>query len=423
MKLMVLGGGGCQQNLIKRAKEEGHYVVVADYLENPPACRFADEHIRVSTFNTPEVLKAAKEMNIDGITTLGTDQPVLTAAVVSKELELNYYADPELSLAVTNKRVMKELFKNHNIPSCDYRLIGDGFSDEEIEGLSFPAVLKPVDSQGQRGIFLVKSADEARQHIAETLSYSREDKVLLEEYYRSDEITVNGWADGGKAKILSVVDRVTMRGTNRIGICICHNFPSVHLEKHRTEITRITDDIVEAFGIKEGPIYFQYLIGKEGIKVNEIAMRIGGAYEDITLPIISGIDVASMLMQYAKGGSCDTKALSKYSLRENKKFLSTQLFFLKPGSIAQATPEHEILNLKGVKDVYYSVCEGDTIGGIENATARAGYFIVEGNNFEDMIHNVDDVFDSMQFLNQEGENLVIKYSDYKNKYLFYNTEE
>ena len=167
---MVLGGGGCQQNLIKRAKEDGHYVVVADYLENPPACRFADEHVRVSTFDTPAVLKAAKELGIDGITTLGTDQPVLTAAVVSKELELNYYAEPELALAVTNKRVMKALFKEHNIPSCDYRLIGEDFSDEEIEGLNFPAVLKPVDSQGQRGIFLVNNADEARQHIAETLS-------------------------------------------------------------------------------------------------------------------------------------------------------------------------------------------------------------------------------------------------------------
>lgn len=420
---MVLGGGGCQQNLIKRAKEEGHYVVVADYLESPPACRFADEHVRVSTFDTPAVLKAARELKIDGITTLGTDQPVLTAAVVSKELGLNYYADPELALAVTNKRVMKEVFNKHNIPSCDYRLIGEGFSDEEIEGLSFPAVLKPVDSQGQRGIFLVNNADEARRHIAETLSYSREEKVLLEEFYRSDEITVNGWAADGSAKIISVVDRVTMRGTNRIGICLCHNFPSVHLEKYNEEIERITDDIVDAFGIEEGPIYFQYLIGEEGIKVNEIAMRIGGAYEDITLPIISEIDVASMLMQYAKNGSCDTEALSRYNLSENNKFLSTQLFFLKPGSIMQATPEQEILNLKGVKDVYYSVCEGDKIGGIENATARAGYFIVEGNSFSDMINNVDTVFNSMQFLNQDGENLVIKYSDYKDKYLFYQAEE
>lgn len=420
---MVLGGGGCQQKLIKRAKEEGHYVVVADYLENPPACRFADEHVRVSTFDTPEVLKAAREMNIDGITTLGTDQPVLTAAVVSKELGLKFYADPELALAVTNKRVMKALFKKHNIPSCDYRLIGEGFSHEEIEGLSFPAVLKPVDSQGQRGIFLVYGADEVRQHIAETLSYSREDKVLLEEYYRSDEITVNGWAAGGRAKIISVVDRVTMRETNRIGICICHNFPSVHLEEYRKEIEKITDDIVEAFGIQEGPIYFQYLIGEDGIKVNEIAMRIGGAYEDITLPIISGIDVASMLMQYAKDGSCDIEALSRYNLSENNKFLSTQLFFLRPGTITRATREKEVLNLKGVKDVYYSVCEGDTIGGIENATARAGYFIVEGSSFEDMINNVDAVFDSMQFLNEQGENLVIKYSDYKDKYLFYGSEE
>jgi len=423
MKLMILGGGSCQVNLIKRAKQAGHFVIVADYLDNPPGVFFADEHARVSTFDVPAVLEAARELRVDGITTLGTDQPVLTAAKVSEKLGLKFYADADLALAVTNKRIMKRWFNQHGIPMNDYRLVGEGFSFAEIEGLRFPAVLKPVDSQGQRGIFLVNNADEARRHVGDTLAFSRETQVLLEEYYIADEITVNGWVSGGRAKILSVVDRVTMRDTQRIGICIAHNFPSVHLQKYAEQIERITVDIVRAFGIEEGPIYFQYLIGEDGIRVNEIAMRIGGAYEDITLPFICGADVAAMLLEYAENGSCDTSDFDGCRLERNKKILSTQMFFLKPGTVKFITPREEIIKMSCVKDVRCSAAEGDNIGGIENATARAGYIIVEGSSRQDMTDKVNAVFDRLEVLDEWGNNLVKRYSDYEDKYLFYNAEE
>ncbi len=418
MRLMILGAGNCQLNLIKRAKKRGNYVIVADYLDDPPGAQFADDHIKVSTFDTGLVLQAATENKIEGIVTLGTDQPVLTAAVVAKKLGLHFYAGSYLALAVTNKRIMKEILAKNEIPMNDYRLIGKGFNKNEIKGLQFPAVLKPVDSQGQRGIFKVKNIEEVSRHIEETLSYSREDEVLLEEFYRSDEITVNGWAVDGRAKIISVVDRLTMKKTSRIGICIGHNFPSLHLKEYYKDIERMTQDIADAFGIIDGPIYFQYLIGKKGVRVNEIAMRIGGAYEDLTIPIISGIDIAGMLLDYIETGSCDTKALEEYSLLKNKKFVSTQMFFLKSGKIAGMTPEQEVIKLDGVKDVYYAVKEGDTAAGVENATARAGYVIIEGESFDELTANIDRLYENMKIFDESGKNLVISINEYKDKYLF-----
>ncbi len=418
MRLMILGAGNCQLNLIKRAKIRGHYVIVADYLDNPPGAKFADVHIKVSTFDTGLVMQAAVEYEIEGIVTLGTDQPVLTAAIVAKKLGLHFYAGSYLALAVTNKRIMKELFAKNKIPMNDYRLIGKGFAKEEIKGLKFPAVLKPVDSQGQRGIFKVRNIEEVSRHIEETLSYSREDKVLLEEFYRSDEITVNGWAANGRAKIISVVDRLTMKKTNRIGICIGHNFPSLHLRGYFEDIERITQDIVDAFGITDGPIYFQYLIGNKGVRVNEIAMRIGGAYEDLTIPIISGIDIAGMLLDYIETGSCDNKTLEEYSLLENTKYVSTQMFFLKPGKITRMTPLEEVMQLDGVKDVYYAVKEGDIAAGIKNATARAGYVIIEGENFDELKAKIDRLYENMKVFDESGKNLVISFNEYKDKYLF-----
>ena len=418
MRLMVLGGGSGQLNLIRRAQTLGDFVVVADYLPDCPGGKIADVHAQISTFDAEGVIRAGREQDIDGIVTTGTDQPVLTAALAAEALGLPFYMDSQTALAFTNKRIMKALFTRHGIPANDYVLIGTDYKNEELAGIRFPAVLKPVDSQGQRGIYLVDRPDDVHAHIADTLRYSREDKALLEEYYKSDEITVNGWVEEGHATILSVVDRLTIRGTKHIGICLGHHFPSVHLKRYHREIDRLTQRIVTALGMKNGPLYFQYLVGEQGIRVNEVAARIGGAYEDLTMPLISDIDILGLLLESVRTGSCDTSAMQGYDVMKRNRYVSTQLFFCRPGKIICVTPREQILALPGVQDIYYNYTAGSEIPVIENATARAGYMIIEGDSFADMIGNVNRVFNTLKVVSPAGDNLVIRYEDYPDKYFF-----
>ena len=418
MRIMVLGGGSAQLNLIRRAKAMGDFVIVADYLPDCPGKDIADVHMPVSTFDTEGVIRAGQEHGIQAIVTTGTDQPVLTAARAAEALGLPFYMDSRTALAFTNKRVMKAFFREHHIPANDSVLIGRDFAPQEIDGIRFPAVLKPVDSQGQRGIYLVDEPVSVDRHIRDTLGYSREDKALLETYYKSDEITVNGWVADGKANILSVVDRLTIRDTRHIGICLCHHFPSVHLKKYHREIEELTQRIVTALGMVNGPLYFQYLIGDQGLRVNEVAARIGGAYEDLTMPLLSGIDILGMLLSYVRTDSCDTRALHGYDVMRRNKYVSTQLFFCRPGNVKGITPRSEMLSLPGIRDVYYAYAPGNEIPAIENATARAGYMIIEGTSFTDMIDNVNRAFDVLAVTDTGGANLVIRYGEYPDKYYF-----
>jgi len=213
------------------------------------------------------------------------------------------------------------------------------------------------------------------------------------------------------------VDRVTIKHGKHIGICLCHNYPSVYLESYGREIEELTNQIILSFNIKNGPVYFQYMVGKQGIKVNEIAMRVGGAYEGITIPLIAGIDILKMVLEYSKHGKADCTSLNKYSLKDNKVFLSTQLLFCEPGIIEYITPVDVLLSMPCVKAAKYEYKGGDTIKPLVNATARAGYLIITGLDFEDMIQNVHKVFEEIEILDESRRNLIIKYSDYPEKYI------
>jgi len=418
MKVLVLGGGHCQLNMVKRLKQSGYYIILVDYLEDCPARKYADEHFLTSTFDHEGVMEIIDKTKAGAIITMGTDQPVLTAAIAAKHNKLPFYTSPETALKVTNKRVMKKIFKDSGIPANEYALIDENFTEKDIRHMGFPAVLKPVDSQGQRGIFKVESMDEIQKNIGETLGYTKEDKVLLEEYYENDEITVNGWVRNGKAFIITVVDRVTMDNRERIGICIAHNHPSVHLAEYADDISRITQRIVDAFDIKEGPIYFQYLIGNEGIKVNEIAMRIGGAYEDLTIPLISDIDILGMVFDSVMGNEADVSKLQDYDFRKDGKYMSTQMFFMKPGIVDEHISMEQFTSVPYIKAALFNFKKGTIYKKIENATARAGYFIVVGRDRIDLEKKIRMAYDSLIVSDEKGNSMVITYDEYLGKYKF-----
>ena len=80
MKILVLAGGADQIALINELKNRGHYVILLDYFENPPAKKYADKHIVASTLDIPKVREVAAEEKVDLVCTACTDQALLTVA-------------------------------------------------------------------------------------------------------------------------------------------------------------------------------------------------------------------------------------------------------------------------------------------------------------------------------------------------------
>lgn len=409
MKLLILGAGHIQENAIRKAKALGHTVIVSDYYKDPPGKAWADFHERVSTFDIEKNIETGLKYRIDGVMTLGTDQPVYTAACVAKRLKLSSLLDVSTAKAVTNKKVMKRIFREKGIPTVNYVLTTENFKDGAIKGLCFPVVVKPLDSQGQRGVYKLQSVLEIREVFQDVLSYSREMEILVEEYYPSSEITVSGWVREGELFLISVVDRISLENRRHIGICTAHHFPSRFVETHFPQIKIISEQIVAAFQIKNGPVYFQMLVGREGVKVNEIACRIGGAYEDIYLERATGINLLEMLIRASLNQEVDFKPLTDYDLLSNTKRLSVEMFFAAPCEIHSVTEVKSLEELPGIIRAGFNFKPGDRIPEIINATQRAGYFIAEGENEAVLRENVERAYAKIGIYDSNGNNRLIRF--------------
>ncbi len=412
--MLILGGSNSQLNAVLRAKEKGHTVIVADYYEDAPGKEFSDYSVLTSTFDAQGCLAVARKYKIDGILTVGTDQPVLTCAKVADELELPFFLNVETAKAVTHKKVMKSIFAQNKIPSAQYRLLKEDFTEGELSGLKFPLVIKPLDSQGQRGVYKVSSLQEIQSLLPSVLSYSRENEILVEEFYESEEITLSGWVRDSTVHILTVTDRQTISNYPHIGICIAHNFPSKYLSAYFYEIKELTENIVQAFKIKNGPIYFQMLIGSDGIKVNEIACRIGGAYEDELIPAITRVDILDMVINHAAGQEIDYSALEEYDLKKNTNQAIVQMIFTKPGTIGTMTQMQKVLALPGAIAGRLNYHEGSVIQEIQNATQRVGYMIFQSNSSVNLRRRIAQAFETMEIRDTQGKDMLIDLIDMEN---------
>src|SRR6056297_604906 len=410
MIFLVLGAGSCQLNLIKYLKNNEHEVIVTDYLKNSIGKKYADKSEMVSTFDLEGIVKITRKHKVDTILTAGTDQPVYYASKACEILNLPNYISSNLALLVTDKKRMKNIFEKNNIPTVKYIFIKRNDDIDLIDNDLFPGVVKPLDSQGQRGVLYIKDKNDLKNKINIPFSFTKKPEILLEKYYENDEITVSGWVIENNTKILSISDRDTYNNFPHIGICISHNYPSKHYKQYSKKIIKITKDIVEAFKIKKGPIYFQMLIGSEGIKVNEIACRIGGAFEDVYIPYVSGVNMSDLLLRDSLNIS-QVQSLKCNSISKKTK-ISVQMFFDKKGKISYLSSLEDLIDDGIIIDGRFNFKVGDRIPKIENATQRAGHFVVSSSYNDNIFEKVDKVFNKIKIIDEYGCNLIIPYKFY-----------
>ena len=406
LRLMVLGGGSSQESFLRRCRNLGWHIVLADKNPTAPGRRFADEFVQVSTFDISGVEEAARRLNPEGIVTVGSDQPVYTSAVVCERIGIPCSLSPQTAAKTTNKRIMKESLLSAGIPIVVYRTAGLG----QTCPLPFPVVVKPFDSQGQRGVRRVEDEDGYQAAVEAALGYSREEQILVEAYYPSTEVTLSGWVTGGVVDVWSVTDRVTLPSELSLGVCAAHRFPSVHTGRWYDTLVDYSKRIVSAFGIAEGPIYFQFLIGDDGVIANEVACRLGGAYEDESLPLVAGIDPVGkqveLCYRLARGeGAAGAPATPR--IEPVGACFSVPLLFSREGVIAAYEGIEEATRIPGVAGCRFLLPRSTHILPLRNSTQRVGYAVVHGETRRQVNDRVEALFDRLKVLDSSGHNLLM----------------
>lgn len=182
-KLMILGGARYALPVIKAAHDLGIYVITADYLPDNIAHKYSDEYCNVSIIDRELTLKAAREREIDGITSFACDPGVITAAYVAEEMGLPSVGSYEAVSILQNKKLFRQFLADHgfNTPKArGYKDPAEALGDTDY--FSFPVIVKPTDSAGSKGVNRVDDPAELAAAIEYALRFSISKEFIVEEF-------------------------------------------------------------------------------------------------------------------------------------------------------------------------------------------------------------------------------------------------
>ena len=299
LKALVLAGGYDQIALIKELKAKKYEVLLADYLDNPPAKKEADYFFQISTLDEKGIYNLAKREKVKIVITACTDQALLTAANVSEKLGLPFYLSGKHAKSVTNKFYMKQKFKENNISSADYRVFEDILEEKEIFNFNnFPYVVKPCDCNSSKGVQKVENSQELKRAINKAFSLSRSKKIVIENFLDGVEISVDVWVKNFIPQILSVTQTKKMDSHTDSFTIYQSCYPVNMTLDLKTQINEISYKLCEAFGVKNGPMLIQAIIKENKVYVLEFSARMGGGTKYKLIEYITGINIMQLYTDF-----------------------------------------------------------------------------------------------------------------------------
>jgi biotin carboxylase len=364
---VLAGGSRSQLGLLEEARALGHAVCVIDGAGTAPLLAEADYGIIRSFADVDGVLVELEQLGVKpiAVATMGSDQAVLPTARLAERLGL-----PGLPVhtaeIVADKRKMRAAFEAAGVTSPPGREI-TGADERVLDEVGLPAVVKPVDGSGQRGVSEVRRAEELPAAVERALAASRAGAAVLERYVEGDEYTVNGFLLDGDYFPMSVTRRL-LHPPPPLGVCIAHRYPSSLARADEQRLFELAHEASRAVGIESGPSYVQV----RPPWVIEVGARLGGGKDAELAKLVTGFDAirANVLWALARLTRDDLTTDEATAPCGQVRFVVAP-----PGRITRldAAPA---LQLDGVHEAGFYWREGMVLPPLTSGAERLGYLLL-----------------------------------------------
>lgn len=190
---------------IRVAREDGMYSIVADGNAHCPGRDTADAFEHVDLNDLEGMADVATRHRVNGVCTAGTDFST-TVAWVAEKLGLPGI-DYETALRAKDKAIMRRALQDGGILVPPFRIYRNGVPADDTIEVPFPAVVKPVDNMGARGVQTVTREADLSAAIEKATAASQCGRVILESFIPGPEYSIDAISYRGTVTPCGVGDR------------------------------------------------------------------------------------------------------------------------------------------------------------------------------------------------------------------------
>ncbi len=328
MKVLIVGGGGREHAIAWKLAESP----LVDKLYSTPGnagLAAICETIPAKASDVSGVADFAESNSVD-LTVIGPESPLIAgmADELAKRGLKVFGPSAEAAQIEGSKHFAKELMKEAGVPTAGFESFDDAekacdYIDSPSCAKDVPIVVKADGEAAGKGVFICKSADEAKSAV-DTIMRKRifgasGDRVIIEEYLDGPEATFMCFVSG--TSFLPMVPSQDHKraydndeGPNTGGMGCYSPVPAFTDEIRQAtieQIVRPTLSTLSSRGIHYcGVLYTGLALTSKGPKVVEFNCRFGDPETQVVLPLL-GSDLAQIILDCCDN-SLDETAINWY---------------------------------------------------------------------------------------------------------------
>ena len=364
LRVLILGVGNAQVDALRLLKEMNCITYGLSWRNAGRGIEYCDHFDVIDIKNKDNILAYAERNKVDVVYSVGSDIAMPTIGYVSEKLGLPYFCGEYSATLLNNKVLFRKFLMEHDLLNIAFQG-GKHWKDFE-DWKKYPAILKPVSSQGQRGISTIKNKDDIKKYIQNAQDFSESGEVILEEFITGVEVSANLFFKDGRILYGFISDRMTYEEFDG-GLVKSHVFPTKMNMELQTRALQLASDTVEQLNIQNGPVYFQMMYNSDDVYIIEVTPRLDGCHIWRLIKSYAGIDLLKLTFDMLLG-----KTIVPETIHENGHIRGLHFFSQKP----YKTFKYQDFKLpEEIKyhEFYYK--DGQKVRPLNKVFEKVGYYI------------------------------------------------
>lgn len=411
-KLLFMGADFGTRDLIKCAKRRGIYTIVTDNLaaEKSPAKLMSDEYWMISTRDVDAIEARCREEHIDAVLCAVSEFNADMAMSLCKRLGLPFYTTEEAWRYSRDKRAFKDLCKRCSVPHATDYYVSNPPTEEELNQIQFPVVIKPVDQGGNRGISFCDNKEQLLVACELARSMSNSETLIVERQLKGNMYGAVYMLNGGVPHFLFLITQRSQKGYP--DNCYAVGMMDVnHLDLYLREVHPCFLEVIRQSGCLEGLLWVQMILDEDGhFYVFEMGNRMPGNMLPRPLRNVTGFDTCDWMLDLAVGEKhSDVQIPSTLNPLSGREIGVYILWSQKSGIISRIEGVEQI---KQIPNIHLEVEDSLYLG---KAVVPYQYLLVitfDTANCEEMCQVIQTINDTVKIFDENGEDIVIRYDDF-----------
>lgn len=251
-----------------------------------------------------------------------------------------------------------------------------------IDEISYPCMVKPVDSSGSKGVHRVESQDRLRQAAEDAVTFSRCGRIIVEQCIETpyNQFHGDGVVIDGRIAFLALGEQ-RFKNAVPIGTSFPARVDERIMRKAYVEVSRL----IESSGFRCGGINVEVRVTAQNqIYVIETGPRTGGNYIPQLMQLATGEDEMTAVLQLAMGEKCDIQSPSRiqycfqYIIGSDVNGRFAELFI------------DDYMKEK-VVELYIHKKKGDLLSEYENSSGVVGVALLKFEGAEEMEQDIQNI--------------------------------